>query len=114
MRARARRKKLARNKTVKISEEARQNLNDQLERFLEKFHREPRADTPEPISNETLTRELNRAAAKIGIDPALIYAMNKTGRILVAGQENRWTEEALAEWNEAIEEYRSGISKPPS
>ena len=40
--------------------------------------------------------------------------MNKTGMILVGGKEDHWSEEDLAEWDAAIEEYDSLNSKEPS
>ena len=66
------------------------------------------------ISEETIRAERTDAALKARIDPAIIYAMNKTGMILTAATENLWSEEALAAWNAAIEEYHSLNSKPPS
>jgi hypothetical protein len=31
--------------------------------------------------------------------------MNKTGMIVTAEDENRWSEEDMAEWNAAIDDY---------
>ena len=66
------------------------------------------------VSEEVIRHELTKAAVRAGIDPAIIYAMNKTGMILTAATENLWSDEALAAWNAAIEEYHSLNSKPPS
>jgi len=120
----ASRKKQRRGRIVIMSEEARQGLGGQSEAFQKKFGRtmgpdeavffDSNADTPKVISEETIRAELTDAALKARIDPAIIYAMNKTGMILTAATENLWSEEALAAWNAAIEEYRSLNSKPPS
>ena len=66
------------------------------------------------VSEEVIRHELTKAAVRAGIDPAIIYAMNKTGRILGVGAEHLWSEEALAEWDAAIEQYHSLNSKEPS
>ena len=120
----ASRKKHHRGRVVTMSEEARQGLAGQSEAFQEKFGRTMRpdepvffdsnADTPEVISEDTIRAELTDAAVKARIDPAIIYAMHKTGMILTAATENLWSEDALAAWNAAIEEYHSLNSKPPS
>ena len=105
-----RRKKQRRRRyrAVKISVEMYQGLADQLEAF------QPDADTSTVISEEVIHRELTSAAVKAGIDPAIIYAMNKTGMILVGGKEDHWSEADLAEWDAAIEEYDSLNSIEPS
>ena len=120
----ASRKKQRRGRIVIMSEEARQGLAGQSESFQKKFGRtmgpdeavffDSNADTPKVISEETIRAELTDAALMARIDPAIIYAMNKTGMILTAATENLWSEEALAAWNAAIEEYHSLNSKPPS
>ena len=106
----ARRKKQRRRRhgTVTMSEEMYLGLAGQLEAF------QPNADVPKVISEEVIHRELTNAAVKAGIDPSIIYAMNKTGMILVGGKEDHWSEEDLAEWDAAIEEYDSLNSKEPS
>src|SRR5215469_3442403 len=95
MSAKARRKKQRRrhrrHRAVKMSVEMYQGLAGQLEVF------QPDADTPKVISEEVIHRELTSAAVKAGIDPAIIYAMNKTGMTLVGGKENHWSEGIL--WN---------------
>jgi hypothetical protein len=125
MSGKARRKKQRRrgHRAVKMSEEMYHGLAGQLEAFQEKFTRalepsepmlfDPEADRPKVISEEVIHRELTSAAVKAGIDPSIIYAMNKTGMILVGGKEDHWSEEDLAEWDAAIEEYDSLNSKEP-
>jgi hypothetical protein len=110
MGGKARRKKQRRRRyrAVKVSEEMYQSLAGQLEAF------QPDAQIPKVISEEVIHRELTSEAVKTGIDPAIIYAMNETGMILVGGKEDHWSEEDLAEWEAAIEEYHSLDSKQPS
>ena len=91
-----------------MSLEMYQGLAGQLEAL------QPDADTSNVISEEVIHRELISAAVKAGIDPGIIYAMNKTGMILVGGKEDHWSESDLAEWDAAIEEYDSLNSEEPS
>jgi hypothetical protein len=71
-------------------------------------------DMPKMILEEVIHRELTSVAVKAGIDPAIIYAINRTGMILVGGKEDHWSEADLAEWDAAIEEYSALSSKPLS
>lgn len=91
-----------------MSLEMYQGLAGQLEVL------QPDADTSSVISEEVIHRELISAALKAGIDPGIIYAMNKTGMILVGGKEDHWSESDLAEWDAAIEDYDSLNSEEPS
>jgi hypothetical protein len=43
---------------------------------------------------------------RLAIDPALIYAFKKTGRIVTAKNKRLLSEEEMAEWEDAIDEYR--------
>ena len=106
----ARRKKQRRRRhgTVTMSEEMYLGLAGQLEAF------QPNADVPKVISEEVIHRELTSAAVNAGIDPGIIYAMDKTGMVLVAGKEDHWSKQDLSEWEAAIEEYDSLNAKEPS
>ena len=91
-----------------MSLEMYQGLAGQLEAL------QPDAVTSNVISEEVIHRELTSAAVKAGIDRGIIYAMSKTGMILVGGKEDHWSESDLAEWDAAIEEYDSLNSEEPS
>ena len=43
--------------------------------------------------------------ATAGIDPALIYAFKKTGRIVTATNKRLLSGQEIAEWEDAIDEY---------
>jgi integrase len=110
-------------RSVPLPPEAQEAIKRQFAAFREKFGREPGpddpvffdpvADTPIQMPEEIFRTEMNRAAAAAGIDPAWIYAMNKTGMMVTEMNKHQWSERDLAEWDAAIEEYRSQISKPP-
>jgi hypothetical protein len=50
---------------------------------------------------------------RAGIDPALIYAYEKTGRLVTEDNQQLLSNADLAEWEAAIEEYENKRRKPP-
>src|SRR6516165_4967727 len=84
-------------RTIPLSQESRAALERQLERFREKFGREPGpddpvffdpdADDPQPIDEAVINEEMVNAMKAAGIRPSVIYAWNKTG--LLVTEENR-------------------------
>jgi hypothetical protein len=97
-----------------MSDMVYQAMLERRQKFIEKFGREPGpedpvffdpdSDTPEEISEDRLTRMLNEALSATGVDPALVYAHNKTGLIVSEENMHLLSKEDLAEWNQAIEE----------
>jgi hypothetical protein len=68
---------------------------------------EARTLSPEFLSvesQEETWRALVQAARESGIDPALVYAMNKTGRIVTEQNMRFLTDADIQEWNEAVDE----------
>jgi len=115
----SRRKKEAEDagRKIPITPEMQELLTAQRKAFVEEFGREPgpgdpiffdpSADIPERIDEhevEQQTVEIMRAA---GIDPAKIHAFQKTGRILTPENMKYLTEEDIAEWQDAVDEYRA-------
>jgi hypothetical protein len=103
-------------KSVPISEEMVKLLQDQRQKFIEKYGREPGSedkvffDMPHPEHLEHMTVEAMKEA---GIDPAIIYAYEKTGRLVTADNQNLLSDADLDEWQAAIEEYEAKHKKPP-
>jgi hypothetical protein len=109
-------------KTIPIDHTAAEAITEQKRLFREKFGREPGPEDPlffnpeSPVpeflsieSQEATWRALVQAAGESGMDPAMVYAMNKTGRI-VTDQNLRFLSDAdLREWNDAVGEYRQMI-----
>ena len=58
--------------------------------------------TPAVVALEAMMVEDMRAA---GIDPAIIFAFERTGRLVTAGNQHLIPEKDLAEWDAAIREY---------
>ncbi len=102
-----------------LSPEAVKTLEKQKEAFRRKFGREPgpedplffdpNADTPQPLDMDELTALMVEAMAKAGVHPARIYAYRKTGLIVTEENLHLLSEQDLAEWEAAIQEYEEMI-----
>src|SRR5580658_4425693 len=69
------------------------------------------ASVPQFLSDEStdeIWKSLLQAAGDSGIDPAIVYAMNKTGRIVTETNVHPLTAE-LREWNDAVDEYHQKV-----
>jgi hypothetical protein len=70
---------------------------------------DPGTATPQFLSDESqeeVWKSLLQAAGDSGIDPALVHAMNKTGRIVTETNLQFLTDAELQEWNNAVDEYQ--------
>lgn len=112
------RRKKGESKTIPLTAEVQQSIEEQLRRFREKFGREPGpedplffdpdADTPQPLSEAQQDEMMNQilsAASRAGIRPELIYAMKKTDRMVTTANQHLLTDQELQEWQDAIDEY---------
>ena len=50
-----------------------------------------------------------QAAGDSGIDPAIVYAMNKTGSVVAETNVHFLTDAELQEWNDAVDEYHQKV-----
>jgi hypothetical protein len=101
---------------VPIDEELPEALQEHREAFIAKFGREPGPDdplifdpdasTPQPLDLEVVERDLTTAMVAAGIDPAVIYASTRNGLIVTEENWEQVPQEAVDEWESAIEEYR--------
>ncbi len=83
------RKKTAQGRAVPMSPEVQRAMEDQFQRFREKFGRDPGpddpvffdpdADTPQELDGDRVVSEIVDAMVKAGIEPEKIYAYRKTG-----------------------------------
>ena len=97
-------------KSIPMSDEMGEVIAEQKQRFVEKFGREPRPgenlffDMP-PV--EHAEHFIVEAMKKAGLDPALIYAFEKTGLMVTEANEHLISDKDRAEWDAAVLEYRA-------
>ena len=100
-------------RTVTMSPEMEEMLEEQERKFIEKFGRKPSpddpiffdpdADTPQPLSEEKIKEVFIDAMNKAGIDEKRIRAFKKTGLIVTEDNIDLLTPDELAEFEEALE-----------
>ena len=120
-------KRTATGRTVPLSPEAREIIQEQLEAFKAKFGREPVGDDPiffdpdesepKPFSQakaDSVWNQMLAAMGKAGLPADKIYASRKTGRIVTTENMDLLLPEEIQEWNEAIQEYHDllGAGRP--
>ncbi|SRR5579871_79850 len=99
------------SRSIPMSAEVADLLEEQRQRFIAKYGREPGPDDPvffdlPPV--EQIEFQTVQAMQKAGIDPAIIYAYEKTGGLLVTEKNQHLIpDKDLAEWQAAIDEYRA-------
>ncbi|ANZ35875.1 hypothetical protein BBK82_07040 [Lentzea guizhouensis] len=95
-------------------------LHHQLEKFREKFGRQPGpedpiffdpdAEDPTPLSAGSLSRELDRLvenADEIGVPPALIKAFRDLGYLVTEENRHLFSAAEIEAWRETVERYRA-------
>ena len=108
-------------KIIPINRETAEIIAQEKKLFREQFGREPGPDdplffessvaVPQFLSDES-TDEIWKSLLQAGdsaIDPAIVYAMNKTGRIVTETNAHFLTDAELQEWNDAVDEYRQKV-----
>ena len=73
---------------------------------------DPSVAVPQFLSDEStdeIWKSLLQAAGDSGIDPAIVYAMNKTGRSVTETNVHFLIDAELQEWNDAVDEYRQKV-----
>lgn len=107
-------------KSIPLTDDMKSALEEQQRKFIEKHGREPGPNDPvffdmPPL--EHVEHQMVEAMKKAGLNPAFIYAYEKTGRVVTEDNQHLLSEADLAEWQEAIEEYemkhRKKHQKPP-
>ncbi|MBZ5622971.1 MAG: hypothetical protein LAQ69_30190 [Acidobacteriia bacterium] len=103
------------SRVVKMNAESMAIIETQIQKFRERFGREPgpkdpiffdpEALTPQPFRLDELLQESTEAMAQAGIRPEIIYAHRKTGLIITEDNLDKIPKDALAEWEAAIAEY---------
>ncbi len=107
--------KQAAHKSLPLSPETAKALEAQRQRFIEKFGRDwrpddpiffdPSADEPRPMVEEVLEQKMLEALHTAGIRPAIIYAFQKTGRLVTYENRKQLTKAELKEWTDAVNDW---------
>jgi hypothetical protein len=69
-------------------------------------HREVPPANDRPISEEEVMDAMMAVFARAGTPPHIVYAAQKTGRIVTVENQHLLSEDEMAEWNAAVEEFR--------
>lgn len=101
---------------VPLTEKLNEALDEQRERFRQKFGRDPRpedpvlfdedCDDPQPLSAQKFQRLLLDALKEANARPEIIYAVEKTGLFVTEYNKYRLTSAEYQQWCDAIDEYR--------
>ncbi len=59
-----------------------------------------------PVSEDDVMAAMMAVFKRAGTPPHVVYAAQKTGRIVTVENQHLLSEDELAEWNAAVEEYR--------
>jgi hypothetical protein len=103
-------------KSIPLSKEMNEILQEQRRKFIEKHGREPGPDEQiffDMPHLEHLEHMMVEDMKTAGLDPAIIFAYEKTGRLVTEENQNLLSDADLDEWNAAIEEYEAKHKKPP-
>lgn len=97
-------------KSVPMHGELTAELQELRQEFIAKHGREPGPgdklfeDLP---PTEHLEAMIVKTMKEAGTRPEIIYAFEKTGRLVTADNRNLLTDRDLAEWDAAVDEYRA-------
>jgi hypothetical protein len=99
-----------------MNKEMIQILEEQKQRFRQKFGRDPRpedpviwdenATEPTPASLADIHQTIRSAMIAAGSRPEFVHAFDKTGRIVTETNMHLLTPEEYQEWVDAVEEFR--------
>jgi hypothetical protein len=100
---------------VPLNKEMIALLDEQHQRFIAKFGREPRgedpifwdenADQPEPVSEEQIHQIILQAITAAGSPPEFIHAFKKTGLLVTETNQHLISPAHYQAWVDAVEEY---------
>ena len=97
-------------KSIPISDELAEVIEEQKRKFIEKYGREPGDDDSLFFDMPPLEHAehfLVEGMKKAGLDPAIIYAFEKTGLLVTEANEHLISDRDRAEWEAAILEYQA-------
>lgn len=100
-----------------VGEEFQSAAGKIYEEYLKRLERAPGAGDPIAIwqfyhGQDEMTEQICEAMKMAGIDAAKIWAYKKTGLMIVGGEEDKYTEFDINEWDDAIEEFYAHDGNP--
>ena len=108
---------------IPMTPEAAAILKKQLADFRKKFGRDPgpndpvffdpTKDEPTEIDPQAFAKDVVAAMKAAKTPPQIIYAYEKTGRLLTSDNLDKYPPEAIAEWEAAIDDYFDKHPEPP-
>lgn len=105
-------------KAMPISDEMKDLLDEQHDSFVQQCGREPKPDDPlfpDAPHPEHMEHQMVEMMKEAGINPAIIHAFEKTGRLVTEENQHLLSDAELDQWESAIEEYEieRGAGEPP-
>ena len=95
-------------KSIPVDDEISELLGDMRQSFVTAHGRQPGVGDrvfPNMPPPEQAEHQVVEAMKKAGLDPAFIYAFEKTGRLVVESSQHLLSDRELDEWNAAMEQY---------
>ena len=102
-------------KAMPISDEMKEILEEQRQAFIATQGREPDPDDPlfpDMPPFEHMEHQMVELMKQAGIDPAIIYATEQTGRLVSEENVHLLSDAELEEWEAAVEKYRAEHGSP--
>lgn len=103
-------------RTIRLTPAALEVFEELARRFEAKFGRppgpedpiffDPDADEPRPMPAAIVEAAMTKAMHAVGVRPELIYAFKKTGMVVTEDNVDQWSDEDLASYEQAIDEFR--------
>ncbi len=97
-------------KSIPMSDELAAVIEEQKRKFIEKHGREPGPDDKLFFDSpplEHVEHFMVEAMKQAGLDPAIVYAFEKTGMLVTEANEHLISDKDRAEWEAAVGEYRA-------
>jgi hypothetical protein len=97
-------------KSVPVSDELAEVIKQQHQKFVEEFGREPGPEDNLFFNmphQEVVEHVMVEGMKQAGLDPAIIYAFEKTGLMVTEANEHLISDVDRAAWAAAVREYRT-------
>ena len=72
---------------------------------------DPDAATPQPSERAFNLYDIVKALLAAKFAPEMVYAFHRTGRLGIGADKDGWSQQALAEWEAALAEFRTTDAK---